>query len=185
MKASNITKGMIILFKKEPYQVLDKKFFNLGRGRGHLKAKLRNVKKRNVIRYTFNSVESVEEVQLQPRELQYLYHDSEKAYFMDPKTFGQVDLDYSLAKDIIHFLKEGENYKLSFFEDKPIIIKIPPKVILRVTKAEEAVKGNTVAGASKEVLLETGFKLKVPLFIKKGDKLIINTETKDYVSRSQ
>jgi len=75
--------------------------------------------------------------------------------------------------------------KLSFFEDKPIIIKIPPKVILRVTKAEEAVKGNTVAGASKEVLLETGFKLKVPLFIKKGDKLIINTETKDYVSRSQ
>lgn len=185
MKASNITKGMIILFKKEPYRVLDKKFFNLGRGRGHLKAKLKNLKKRNVIRYTFNSVESVEEIQLQSRELQYLYNDSEKIYFMDPKSFQQVDLDFSLAKDVIHFLKEGGNYQLSFFEEKPIIIKIPPKVILKVTKAEDAVKGNTVAGASKEVLLETGFKLKVPLFIKQGDKVIINTETKNYVSRSQ
>ena len=185
MKASNITKGMIILFKKEPHQVLDKKFFNLGRGRGHLKAKLRNVKKRNVIRYTFNSIESVEEVELQSRQLQYLYHDSEKIYFMDPKSFQQIDLDYSLAKDIIHFLKEGKNYQLSFFEERPIIIKITPKIILKVTKAEEAVKGNTVAGASKEVVLETGLKLKVPLFIKKGDKIIINTETKNYVSRSQ
>ena len=176
---------MIILFKEEPHQVLDKKFSNLGRGRGHLKAKLRNVKKGSVISYTFSSIESVEEIQLQSRELQYLYHDSEKAYFMDPKSFQQVDSDFSLAKDIICFLKEGENYKLSFFEKKPIIIKIPPKVILKVTKAEDAVKGNTVAGASKEVTLETGCKLKVPLFIKQGDKIIINTETKDYVSRSQ
>ena len=176
---------MIILFKKEPYQVLDKKFSNLGRGRGHLKAKLRNVKKGSVISYTFSSIESVEEIQLQSRQLQYLYHDSEKAYFMDPKSFQQIDLESSVAKDVIHFLKEGENYQLSFFEEKPIIIKIPPKVILKVTKAEDAVKGNTVAGASKEVTLETGCKLKVPLFIKQGDKVIINTETKDYVSRSQ
>jgi elongation factor P len=185
MKASNITKGMIILFKGEPHQVLDKEFFNLGRGRGHLRAKLKNVKTGATIRYTFNSVEPVEEIQFQNRRLQYLYQTGQEINFMDPQSFEQVNLPMELINDKIHFLKEGEVYLVPFYEELPLGIKLPPKVTLKVTKAEQGVKGNTVTGATKIVILENGYEVKTPLFVKEGDELIINTETGEYVSRAQ
>ncbi len=183
MKASNIKKGTMILFRGEPHLVLEKDFFNLGRGRGHLRAKLKNVRSGATIRFTFNSVESVEEVVFQNRQLQYLYQSGSELYFMDPKTFEQISFPKDLAADKTHFLKEGELYMVTFYEEKPLGIKLPPKVTLTVTQAEEAVKGDTVTGATKTVTLETGFKLRTPLFIKLGDKLIINTETGEYVGR--
>lgn len=184
MKASNIKKGMMILFKDEPCLVLEKEFFKLGRGRGHLRAKLKNVKTGATIRYTFNSVEPVEEAVFQNRRLQYLYQSGQEIYFMDPQTFEQVSLADDLIGDKIHFLKEGELYLVTFYEETAMGIKLPPKVTLKISQAEEAVKGDTVTGATKTITLETGFKVRTPLFIKEGDKVIINTETGEYVSRA-
>jgi elongation factor P len=182
-KASNITKGMVILFKGQPHQVLDKSFFNLGRGMGHLRAKLKNIKTGNTIRYTFKSEEPFEEVNIDTRKLQYLYKDETSVYFMDPKTFEQVVLELKVVDELVNYLKEGDEYYILFYEDKPIGIRPPQKVKLKVVYAEDAVKGDTVSGAQKIVKLETGYEIKVPLFIKQGDELIINTETDQYVSR--
>lgn len=183
MKASNLKRGMIILFKNEPHQILEKKFFNLGRGRGHARVRLKNVKTGATIRYTFSSVESVEELQFQVRRLQYLYQSGEDIYFMDPQSFEQINLPLDLINEKSHFLKEGELYLLTFYEETPLGIKLPPKATLKVVKAEEAVKGNTVTGATKNVVLESGFMVKTPLFIKEGDNIVINTETGGYVGR--
>jgi len=184
MKASNISKGMVILFKGEPHKVLEKAFFNLGRGMGHTQAKLRNVKNANVLRYTFKSEEPVEEVDIFVKKLQFLYHDENGANFMDPGTFEQTEIPLGMVSEFIHFLKEGDQYQVSFYEDKPIGIIPPQKVILKVVEAEDAVKGDTVTAAQKMVQLETGHSIKVPLFVKEGDSLIINTQTGEYVSRA-
>jgi len=184
MKASNVTKGMIILFRNEPHQVKSKDFFNLGRGMGHLRARLRNIKTGNVIRFTFKSEEPVEEVSLENRRLQYLYHDENGANFMDPTTFEQIFLVNSIVGNLANFLKEGDEYQIVFYEGKPIGIKTPQKVTLKVVEAEDAVKGDTVTAANKIVTLETGYKVKTPLFVKTNDLLIINTETGEYVSRA-
>jgi len=183
LKASNINKGMVILFKGEPYKVLEKAFFNLGRGMGHAQAKLRNVKTGNVIRYTFKSEEPVEEIDLVVKKIQYLYHDESVAFFMDPRTFEQIELSLNLVSEFVRFLKEGDQYQVSFYDEKPIGVNPPQKVTLKVIESENAVKGDTVAGANKLVTLETGYELKVPLFVKKDDLVIVNTQTGDYVSR--
>lgn len=183
LKAGNINKGMVIMFKGQPHQVMEKSFFNLGRGMGHARAKLKNVKNGNVIRYTFKSEEPVEEVDLDNKKLEYLYHDQENIYFMDPGSFEQLAIDKSVAQDLIRFMKQGDQYQLVFFENKPIGIRPPQKVTLKVLEAEDAVKGDTVTAANKIITLETGFQLKVPLFVKKGDSVIVNTETGQYVSR--
>lgn len=184
MKASNLKHGMMILFKGEPHQVLEKEFFNLGRGRGHARTKLKNVKTGATIRYTFSSIEEVEEVLFQTRRLQYLYQNENEVFFMDPQTFEQVNLDSGLLDNKAHFLKTGETYQVIFFEEKPLGIRLPPKVTLKVIKAENAVKGNTVSGATKIVALETGYEVKTPLFIKENDEVLVNTETGEYVSRA-
>lgn len=184
MKASNISKGMVILFKGEPHKVLEKAFFNLGRGMGHAQAKLKNVKNGNVIRYTFKSEEPVDQVDIQVKKLQYLYHDETSVYFMDPKSFEQAEIPLAMVDEFVQFLKESDLYQVSFYEDKPIGIIPPQKVTLKVVEAEDAVKGDTVTAAQKMVQLETGYSIKVPLFIKEGDSLIINTETGQYVSRA-
>ncbi len=184
VKAGNLTKGMVIIFKKEPYQVLAKEFFNLGRGRGHSRLKLKNLKTGRVIKQTLNSEEQVKEAQIEVRKAQYLYKDKNGIYFMDQQTFGQFDLDEKLVGNLGNFLKEGSHCQVIFFQDRPITLSIPIKVSLKVIKAEEGVKGDRVSSADKEVVLETGCRLKVPLFIKKGEKIIINTETGEYVSRA-
>ena len=184
-KASNITKGMIILFRDEPHQVLEKSFFNLGRGMGHLRAKLRNIKNGNVIRFTFKSEESIEEVDIETKKLQYLYFDQEKVYFMDPANFEQVGINKKIVESLVNFLKEGDIYQVIFYEGLPIGIRPPQKVKLKVIQAQDEAKGDTVTAGNKTVTVSTGYKLKVPLFIKQGEEIIINTESGEYVSRAQ
>ncbi len=183
MKISNISKGDIILYKNEPYQVMDKEFFKLGRGRGNLKDKLKNVMTGVVIKQTFNSEFQVEIAELVNKKLQYLYNDNSGLHFMDPINFEQIDFGGKMAQAVKKFLTEGSEVSVIFWQNKPLTIKIPQKVSLKVVKAEQAVKGDTVGGATKEVVLETGLKVKVPLFIKEGDKVIINTESEEYVGR--
>lgn len=184
LKAGNITKGMFILFRKEPYQVLEKEFFNLGRGRGHLRAKLKNIKNGNITRYTFKSEDPIEKIELESKKLQYLYKDENEIYFMDTETFKQTSLPVKIIGKLINFLKEGDEYQVILFSQKAIGVRPPAKVTLKVIQAEEGVKGDSVSGANKTVVLQTGYSLKTPLFIKKGDKIIVNTQKGEYVSRA-
>jgi elongation factor P len=183
IKAGSIDKGMTILVKDGPYLVAEREFVNPGKGSAFVRLKLKNLQTGQVLKEVFKSQETVEEIAVEDRESQFMYGDGEFFYFMDTETFDQFKVPSENFQEQGMLMKEGEAYEVVFWEDTPIDIKLPYKVVYTVTEAEDAVKGDTVSGATKSVQVETGLSVKVPLFIKTGDKILVNTETMEYVER--
>jgi len=115
--------------------------------------------------------------------MQYLYSDDKNAVFMDPKTFGQVEIPTDLAREELSYIKEGENADILFWDDRPLSIEILPKVTLKVVDTAPGVKGNSATNLYKSATLENDLQLKVPLFIKIGDKIRVDTRKGEYVER--
>lgn len=183
IKASQISKGMFLLVKGEPHIVAEREFVNPGKGPAFVRVKLKNVKNGLVVKETIKSQDSVEDVFVESKEAQFLYTDSDSYHFMDNQNYEQYAISIAGLEDRKNYLKEGESYQLVFYEDRPIDIKLPYKMVLAVTQAENAVKGDTVSNITKNVTVETGLEVKVPIFIKVGDRLLVNTETGEYVER--
>lgn len=184
IKAGNIRKGAYISYKAKPHQVLKADFMSPGKGSAFMRCRLRDLESGGTVEFTFKSSESVEELEINSRRMQYLYHDGDDVYFMNQRDFEQVVVPISLLEEQLDLLTpEMEAYVLLFAE-KPIGVSLPPKVVMEVVRAEAAVAGDTVGQAKKEVELSTGLKLMVPLFVKKGDKIIVDTTTKQYFSRA-
>jgi elongation factor P len=112
-----------------------------------------------------------------------MYRESDNFNFMDNSSYEQFTFEKEQIGEISHFVKEGEDVEVMNFNDKPVTIKIPPKVELKVVEAPPGVKGDTASNATKRVKLETGYEVTVPLFIKEGEVVRINTETGEYVER--
>jgi len=181
---SDFQKGMFIEYNNEPHQITDFTFVNPGKGSAFVRTKLRNLKTGNVREFTYKSGEKVEEIPIEVREMQYLYKENDKYYFMDKFTYEQYFLSESLLGNFAKFLKEGETFQITLHLGNPIYLRTPKKVRLKVVVAEGAVRGNTVMGAKKFVKLETGITIAVPLFIKTGDIVSVDPETGDYLERS-
>ena len=180
---SDFQKGMFIEFRKEVHQIVNFQHVNPGKGSAFVRTKLKNVKTGNTIEFTYKSGEDVEQVPVFIKEMQYLYKTDNQLYFMDKDNFEQFQISGESIADFRHFLKEGNIYQLYVHRDEILGLKPPKKVKLKVIEAEVGIKGNTVTGAKKTVLVETGFKVQVPLFIKEGDIIAINPETGEYLER--
>lgn len=162
--------------------VLEKEFTHLGRGSAVIKLKLKGLETGKIIRESLKTDDLVEEVEIEYRSAQFLYQSGEKFIFLDPFSYQQYELEKSLVGEP-ELIKERENYRLVIFQEKIIDLLWPKKMAFEVKETENSVAGNTVTGATKPAKLETGLIVKVPLFIKKGEKIIINTETKEYAGR--
>lgn len=184
IKAGNIRKGAYILFKNEPHLVTKTDFVSPGKGSAFMRAKLKNVKTDNSIEFTFKSMESVEELEINTKQMQFLYDDGESLVFMDPRTYDQVEVSRSLCEDKVGFLTAELEVYILFFEEKAIGIRVPQKVTLEVTYAEDATAGNRVNAPKKPVTVETGITIQAPLFVNTGDKIIVDTDSGEYVSRT-
>lgn len=184
ISGGNIRKGMYILFKNDPYQVTKTDFMSPGKGSAFMRVKMRNVKTGNSQEFTYKSTESVEEIDVMNREMQFLYADDTEAVFMDQRSYEQVSVPIALVEEDLLLLTPEAMVYVVLYEEKAIGVRLPPKVTLTVTYAEDAVAGNTVGNARKIAELETGMKIHVPLFVKTGDKIIIDTATHEYVSRA-
>lgn len=184
IETSDLHKGTAIIFRGEPCMVVDCTFVSPGKGSAFTRTKLKSLKSGRVVDFTFKSGEKIEEAPIEIIEMSYLYTDGQDFYFMNPRNFSQ----YSLPADIIgtfkNFIKEGGLYKIIVLEDKAVSFQPPLKVRLKVIEAEEAVKGNTETSATKLVTLESGYKVNVPLFIKRGDVIAVNPQTGEYVERA-
>lgn len=132
---------------------------------------------------SFRTADGVEILDVDTIKMQYLYRDPNYVYLMDNQTFEQHQVDIKLIGTIAEYLKEGDTILVLMYEGKALSIRPPQSVSLKVTEAEHAVKGDTATAAKKTVLLETGTKASVPLFIKSGDVIVINPETGEYVER--
>lgn len=183
VKGGNIAKGMFILFKNEPFEVMKAEFYAPGKGSAISRVKLRSLRTGNTQEFTYKSNESVEELDVVAREMQYLYVDGTDVVFMDPRTYEQVTVPGHYLEGKMGYLIPELMMYVVFLDDKAIGVRFPLKVKLKVSEAQDAVAGNTVSAAKKPVTLETGITVYVPLFIKTGETLIIDTTTGEYVSR--
>jgi elongation factor P len=183
IKAGNIKKGMYLLFKNQPHQVTRADFTSPGKGSAFMRARLKNVVGGSTQEFTYKSSESVEELEVNTQQMQFLYVDGDEAVFMDPGTYEQLSIDLELVRDKLGILVPELIVYVMIYNDKALGVSFPPKVKLQVTQADDAVAGNTVGKAMKEAEVETGMKLLVPLFISSGDFIAVDSDTLQYVSR--
>lgn len=183
IEATNLKAGITFLLDGKPYRVVKYTHQKIARGGGSVKLSVRNLQNGKLEEKNINSNAKVDEITTVKKPLQLLYKDANNAVFMDGKSYEQVEIPLSLIKDQVPFIKEGTNINVVFWDNKPLSIEIPPKVALTVQETDPGVKGNSAANIYKPAILENGLKLKVPLFIKLGDKVRVDTRTGEYVER--
>ena len=176
-------KGNFIEFRNEPNQITDFQFVNPGKGSAFVRAKLKSLKTGKVIEFTYKSGESVEELPINTREMQYLYKEGDAYVFMDNFSYEQFNIPDPMIGDFKKYLKPNDTYQVLVYGEEAVGIRFPKKVWLKVTEADEGAKGNTATGATKTVVVETGAVITVPLFIKTGDTIGIDPETNEYLER--
>lgn len=181
--AGNIKKGEFVLYQNEIWQVQKAEFYSPGKGSALMKTRLKNVLSGKNIDYTFKSNEEVETLDVSSIEMQYLYKNGDDYYFMEERSYNQYTVAASVIGEVGKFFKEGNRYFVYVHNEKAIAVRPPLSVKLKVIETEDAVKGDTVSGARKTATLETGVSAMVPLFVKKGDTVVMNPETGDYVER--
>ena len=183
ISTSKFQKGIFINFRDDPHQIIYYKHVNPGKGSAFIRTKLKNIVKNNVLEFTFKSGEIVEQLEVNTMDMEYLYKSTDNYVFMNPNNFEQFELSSNIIGDFNNYLKEGEKYQILILDEKAIGIKIPKKVVLKVKYSAQGSKGNTVGAAKKQVTLDTGIKVSVPLFIKEGDNIAIDPETNEYLER--
>jgi elongation factor P len=185
MNVTELKNGTAFLHYGKPYQVVKYNLIKLGRGSAYVKITAKNLESGSTEEVSYQSNASVEEADTQKRRLQYLYKDSATAFFMDPRTFEQVEIPLSVLGDQICYIKEGAETTVLFWNDKALSVEIPPKVVLTVSQTDPGVKGNSATNIYKPAVLENGLKVKVPLFINSGEKIRIDTRNGDYIERAK
>ena len=183
IRGGDITKGSCLLQKGQPYLVVEREFHNPGKGTAVARIKMKSIKDGSVLSLTIPTQQEIEDAQVERRTCQYQYADQDNFHFMDNESYEQYEVLIRDNEEKKYYLKDGESYELVVWEGKVIDISIPYKVVFTVAESENYVKGDTVSGATKPVTTETGLTVRVPLFIKQGEKILVNTETNEYVER--
>lgn len=175
--------GIIFEDQGQLFKVLSYEHIKMGRGSANIRVKVTNIRTGATIEKSFINSAKVQDVSVSKKDLQYLYKDSENAYFMDSLTFEQVSVPLKIVGSDFYYLKEGENYNISFLRDEPLSLNLTPKMDFIVSETASGVKGNSATNVFKEAILENGLTIKVPLFIKEGDKIRVDTRSGTYTER--
>lgn len=181
--ASDLRKGLKLLLDDEPYIVVDFQFSKPGKGQALYRCKLKNMINGTILDRTYRSVDTFQPAQLDERTMQFLYSQENEYCFMDVQTYEQSFLTTDQVGDAVNYLIDNLEVDILFFRTQAIGITLPKFVNFTVTQADPWAKGDSVAGDTKPVTLETGYVLKVPPFIEEGDRITVDTRTGEYVTR--
>lgn len=181
--AGNLKKGDFIIHEEKIWQVVKTEFSFHGRGMAVMRAKIKNIESGKNVDITYKTVDGVEIVDVESKQMQFLYGDEKELYFMDEQTFNQLSVKRSVVGEIASFFKEGDKYYLLLHGGKALNVRSPASIKLKVTQTEHGAKGDTVSAPKKQAMVETGATVTVPLFIKEGDMIVVNPETGEYVER--
>ena len=181
--AGSLKKGEFVRYQGDIWQIQKADFYSPGKGSALMKARIKNIISGKNIEYAFKSNETVETLEVECIEMQYLYKDNENVYFMDQRTYNQFTLPLGIVGSAADFLKEGKSYFIYVYDEKALTMRPALSVKLKVIETEDAVKGDTVSGAKKPAKVETGVTVMVPLFVKVGDIITVNPETGQYGER--
>jgi elongation factor P len=183
ISTSDFRTGRKLKLEGDLWEILDFQNARTAQRRAKVTTKLRNLRTGQVLEKVFASGETFDEPEFEQRSMQYMYNDGSDWHFMDNDNYEQVALNAETLSGYTEFLMENHDYKILYFEGTPLSLELPTAVVLEVTDAEPAVKGDTVSNLTKGATLETGLQVKVPLFIKVGDKIKVDTRTKEYIER--
>jgi len=175
IRGGDIAKGTVLLHKGSPYLVVEREFVNPGKGAAFARVKMKNLKDGAVLTQTIKTADTVEDATVDTHKGQYQYEDGE--------SYDQISVPSDIINDKKYYLREGDEYEILIWEGNPIDVKIPAKMVFEVAESENYVKGDTVSGATKPITTETGLVVRVPLFIKQGEKILVNTESNEYQER--
>ena len=180
LSTTDFRRGLKIEMDGVPYEIVD---FLHGKGGAFIRTKIKNMINGRVVENTFRSGEKMVKPDLESKEMQYLYRESDDFVFMDMESYEQMHAGVAQIGEKGGYLKDGMELKMLLYKGQPLDIDLPAWVVLEVTETEPGVKGDTVSGASKAAILESGISVNVPLFVNIGDRIKVDTRSGEYIGR--
>jgi elongation factor P len=180
---SEFRKGLRILVDNEPFVIVDFQHVKPGKGGAFVRTRIKSLITGNTLDRTYRSGDKCEVPEMEERQMQYLYRENERYYFMDTDNYDQLFIDEEQLGDAKNYLKEGLVIAVLIYKGKTIGVEVQNFVELLIVQAEPGAKGDTAQNATKPALLETGYTVQVPLFVEEGDKVKIDTRTGQYMER--
>ena len=185
ISVTDLRAGTTFVLDNQPFQVIKYEHSKIGRGTANIKIKARNLNTGAIVDKTFISGAKIEPISTRKIKMQYLYQEGGDFYFMDPKTFEQTSVEGKSLGEQKQFLKEGEEVYILFWDKKALGLDLPPSLVFKVKKTDPGVKGNSATNIWKSATLENGVNIKVPLFIKEGEMIKVDTRTSEYLERAK
>ena len=184
ISSNDLKPGMTIQQDGEIFVVLEQSQNKTARSAMVVKAKVRNLRTGANVELSWGGGDKITPAHIEKKEMQYLYDAEDALVFMDNETYEQIEIPKEHLKWELNFMKPNDNVNISMFEGEILGVILPDKVALQVVECEPAVKGDTATGATKNAIIETGFQIKVPLFISEGEVVIVNTVDGKYQGRA-
>ena len=181
---NDIKNGMTIIVEGSLCQIVEFQHVKPGKGPAFVRIKLKNLKTGSTVEQTFNTNIKFERAHIDKKPMQYLYKNGNSFVFMDTNTYEQVEINENILEEEKKFLKENLELQINFYNGDIIGVDLPEKIEFEVIETTDATKGNTTNNAMKDATIETGYVVKVPLFINQGEKIIISTRDGKYSSRA-
>ena len=183
INAGEIRVGMLLEYKNDLWQVLKTQHVKPGKGGAFAQVEMKSLNKNTKLNERFRSGETVEKASLDEMNFNYLYDDENNYFFMDPKTFDQIEIKKETVGEKGKLLTENLEVSVSFYNENPISIELPNQVQCKIEVTDAALKGQTVSSSYKPATLDNGLNIQVPPFIESGDEVIIDTRNLEYVKK--
>lgn len=182
---ADLRNGIVIEYKNDLYKAVDVQHVKPGKGGAFIRAKLKNLRTGKVLDDTWTSGATIVIIEIRNRPIQYLYSVGTEYHFMDTETYEQFELPLAMLKPYLPFMTENMAMELLVRDDdeSPIDVAFPATVVLQVTEAHDAARGDSAGSVTKPVKVETGYELQVPPFISQGERIRIDTTTGKYLER--
>mgnify|MGYP003948921819 CR=1 FL=1 len=183
INASEIRVGMLIEYKNDLWQVLKTQHVKPGKGGAFAQVEMKSVNKNTKLNERFRSSETVEKASLEEINFNFLYEDENSYFFMNPKSFEQIEIKKDIVGDKGKLLTENLEVSVSFHDEAPISVDLPNQVNCKIDTTDVALKGQTVSSSYKPAVLDNGLSIQVPPFIEAGDKVVVDTRNLEYVKK--
>ena len=183
INASEIRVGMLLEYKNDLWQVLKTQHVKPGKGGAFAQVEMKSVHKNTKLNERFRSSESVEKASLEEIKFNFLYNDDQNYFFMNPKSFEQIEINKDIIGEKRKLLTENLEVSVNFYNDVPLSVNLPNQVSCKIETTDAALKGQTVSSSYKPATLDNGLNIQVPPFIETGDSIIIDTRNLEYIKK--
>tara|TARA_Y100000590_G_scaffold142315_1_gene163283 strand:+ start:168 stop:728 length:561 start_codon:yes stop_codon:yes gene_type:complete len=183
INAGDIRVGMLLEYKGDLWEVLKTQHVKPGKGGAFAQVEMKSLNKNTKLNERFRSSESVEKASLEESKFNYSYDDETEYYFINPKTFDQINIKKSVVGDKGKMLTENLEVNISFYQEIPINVELPNQITCKIETTDAAIKGQTVSSSYKPAILNNGINIQVPPFIENGDEVVVDTRTIEYIKK--